>query len=248
MRKVIIIGATSGIGKGLAELYAAKGWSVGITGRRGHLLQEIQQSFPQQVITFCFDITAADNLQHIDELVQRLGGLDLFIYCSGIGEISVQPDWEIDEKVIATNVTACAKAVGHIFNYFVQLGRGQVAIISSIAALRGGSSAPSYNASKAFVSSYAESLNLQAISLGKDIVITDVKPGFVDTSMAKGGGKFWMMPVGKICMQIASAIEAKKRKVVVSKRWRLVAFLMKNLPDTIFIYITKRMAAKRQQL
>ena len=246
MKKVIIIGATSGIGKGLAIQYAANGWTVGITGRRSSLLDEIKQLFPDKIFTSCFDITAPHNVHQIDELIQKMGGINLFIYSAGIGELSTQPNWEIDEKVIATNVTAATKCCGHIFNYFVEKGSGQIAIISSIAAVRGGSSAPSYNASKAFVSSYAESLNLQAIALQKDIIITDVKPGFVNTSMAKGGGKFWVMPVDKICRQIYTAIQAKKRKVVVSKRWRLVTFLLAIMPDFLFIALTKRMASKRQ--
>ncbi len=247
MKKVIIIGASSGIGKGLAELYAANGWKVGITARRQPLLDELQQSYPQQIITSCFDITSPENVSKIDQLINEMDGVDLFIFCSGIGEISAQPDWDTDKKVIETNVVACTKSCGHVFNYFLQKGGGQIAIISSIAALRGGSSAPSYNASKAFVSSYAESLNLQAIALKKDIIITDVKPGFVNTEMAKGGGKFWVMPVDKICRQIYAAIAARRRKVVVSKRWKIVAMLLTYMPDFMFVYLTKRMAAKRRQ-
>lgn len=247
MKKVIIIGASSGIGKGLAWVYAANGYRVAITGRRNELLEEIRHSSPENILTSCFDVTSENSIDNIEALIDTLGGLDLFIFCAGVGEISTQPDWEIDRKVIETNVVACTRSCGFIFNWFVRKGSGQMAVISSIAALRGGSSAPSYNASKAFISSYAESLNLQAIALGKDIVVTDVKPGFVDTSMAKGGGKFWVMPVEKVCRQIYAAIQARRRKVVVSKRWRLVAFLMKNLPDVIFIYVTKRMAGGRQQ-
>ena len=247
MKKVIIIGASSGIGRGLAILYCTRGWQVGVTGRRKELLNSLQQQFSKNIFVRCFDITSLNNVQIVEELVDEMGGVDIFIFCAGIGEISLLPDWVIDEKVIATNVTACARCCGEMFKYFVNKGSGQIVIISSIAALRGGSSAPSYNASKAFVSNYAESLNLQAIVLQKDIVITDVKLGFVDTAMAKGDGKFWVAKVDKACEQIFRAIQQRRRKVVVSKRWRIVAFVLKLLPDFIFIFLIKRIAAKRQQ-
>ncbi|MCW3107477.1 MAG: short-chain dehydrogenase/reductase [Segetibacter sp.] len=243
---MIIIGATSGIGKGLALRFVKKGYKVGISGRRQLLLDELLQQFPGNIISSCFDITHANSLSQIDSLIKTLGGVDIFIFCAGIGELSTQPDWDIDEKIIATNVTACTRSCGHLFNYFVKKGSGQIVIISSIAAFRGGSSAPVYNASKAFVSSYAESLNLQAIMLHKDIIITDVKPGFVKTEMAKGGGKFWIMPVNKVCLQIYNAILKKKRTVVVTKRWYFVTFAMKFMPGFIFILLTKRFANKRQ--
>ena len=83
MKKVIIIGATSGIGKELALLYLKTGNKVGITGRREELLKEIQQQFPALVEIETFDVTGTDNIHHLESLISKLGGMDLFVYNSG---------------------------------------------------------------------------------------------------------------------------------------------------------------------
>jgi short-subunit dehydrogenase len=87
-RKVIIAGASSGIGKELAILYAASGWRVGITGRRGQLLEELKKQYPLQIETAVFDATGNDNILYLGLLIKKLGGMDLFIYNAGYGEIS----------------------------------------------------------------------------------------------------------------------------------------------------------------
>ena len=84
--KVIIIGATSGIGRELAILYARNNWLVGATGRRKELLQSLQAEFPENIITECFDVTEGENIESIKNLTQQLGGLNLLIYNSGYGE------------------------------------------------------------------------------------------------------------------------------------------------------------------
>lgn len=247
MKRILIIGASSGIGKALAVQYAAEGNIVGITGRREGLLREIKELNPSNILTSTFDVKDEHCLEKIDELIADMQGLDILVYSSGIGHLGTKPDWALDHDVLHTNAIACVKICGHIFNYFIDKPSGQIAIVSSIAALRGGGSAPAYNASKALVSSYAESLNMQAAILGKPIVVTDVKPGFVDTAMAKGEGKFWVMPVEKVARQIIKAINSKKRKVVVTKRWRLVAALMKYMPSSVFLFLTRKMAKRRMQ-
>src|SRR5687767_11703006 len=96
--KIIIIGATSGIGRKMAEIYAGRGDKVGITGRRKALLEEIQQQNLQQVEYECFDVTQSDNLKHLESLVAKLGGLDILVFSSGTGEPAKELSWEIDKK------------------------------------------------------------------------------------------------------------------------------------------------------
>ncbi|MGZ5191098.1 MAG: SDR family NAD(P)-dependent oxidoreductase, partial [Flavisolibacter sp.] len=126
------------------------------------------------------------------------------------------------------------EVVSFTFNYFVQQGHGQIAVSSSIAALRGNSWAPSYSASKAFMSNYAEGLNIKSRKLKKDIVITDIKSGFIATKMAKRNGRFWVAPTEKAVNQIIKGIEARKRVVYVTKRWWIIAQLMKIIPYSIY--------------
>ena len=234
MKKIIIVGATSGIGKELAMLYAGKNCLVGITGRREELLNALKQKFPENILTACFDVRSENPQQYIQQLINSLGGLDLLIYNAGYGDTSLNLDPQIEKTTTQTNVNGFVEIVAHVFNYFVQQGHGHIAVTSSVAALRGNSWAPSYSASKAYMSIYAEGLNLKAKKLKKNIVVTDIRPGFVDTKLAKGNGRFWVAPPLKAAKQIIKAIEKRKRVAYITKRWWLVAQIMKLLPFQIY--------------
>jgi NADP-dependent 3-hydroxy acid dehydrogenase YdfG len=149
-QRIIIIGATSGMGRKLAEYYVSRGNRVGITGRRIELLQEIKQQSPSEVEYACFDVTANENISNIESLVNKLGGLDLLIIGAGTGEPSEELNWTIDKRTVETNVNGFVEIANWGFNYFIKQGYGHLAAISSIAAIRGNRYAPAYNASKAF--------------------------------------------------------------------------------------------------
>ena len=232
--KIIIVGATSGIGRRMAELYAAKGYKVGITGRRNELLNEIQQQFPTLIETECFDVRGNENISKLQSLVNKLGGLDTLVYSSGIGEPSKELDWQLDKMTVDINVNGFIEISNWAFNYFVKQGHGRLATLSSIASHRGNSWAPAYSASKAFQSNYFEALAIKTKKMKKDIGIICVEPGFVDTKMAKGNKRFWVVPLEKAARQIIDGIEKKKQKVYVSKRWWLVARLMRLTPFWLY--------------
>ena len=229
-QKVIIIGATSGIGRRLAELYIEKGDRVGITGRRLALLEQIKQQSLQQVEYECFDVTKNANNIHLEKLVKALGGLDLLLISAGMGEPSTELSWAIDKETVDTNVNGFVEIANWAFTYFAKQGYGQLATLSSIAAIRGGSHAPAYNASKAFQSNYFEGLSIKARKISKNIHVTCIEPGFVDTKMSKSKKIFWLVPLNKAARQIVRGIEKKKRKVYISRRWWVIARLLKWAP------------------
>ena len=233
-QKIAIIGATSGIGRRMAELYAEKGHRVGISGRRPELLEEMKQQFPQQIEYECFDVTGKENITKLKALINKIGGLDILIISAGTGEPSKELSWKIDKTTVDTNVNGFVEIANWAFNYFAAQDHGQLVAISSVAAIRGGSWAPAYNASKAFQSNYFEGLSIKARKLRKDITITCIEPGFVDTKMAKADGIFWLVPLEKAARQIIRGIENKKRKVYISSRWWIIAKLMKYAPFWIY--------------
>lgn len=237
-KKVVIIGASSGIGKEMALLLAQQNNKVAITGRRKELLQQTQASYPQYIITAAFDVMGNDNIAHLRSLIQQLQGMDIFIYNAGYGHPTEELDWETEQITTATNVTGFVEMVNYAFSYFVQQGYGQIAVTSSIAALRGNSQTPAYSASKAYISTYAEGLNVKAQKLKKDITVTDVRPGYIATKMAKSGRIFWALSPQTAARRIVKAMEQKKRITYLSKRWWLIAQLIRVLP--YFIY--KRLA------
>ena len=234
MKKAIIIGGTSGIGRGLAEILIDNNWTVGITGRRTKLLKEIQEKSKNQILIQEHDITEINNSEEkMNLLFSQLKTVDLVIVSSGVSELNQELNWEIENKVIQTNVNGIAKVYEFVFSKFKKQGYGHLVGISSIASLRGNRYCPSYSASKAFQANYLEALRCIAKNEKLDIQITDVQPGFVDTPMAKGDGLFWVASVKKASNQIYSAIIRQKKKVHITKRWRLIVWIMKLSPSWI---------------
>lgn len=219
----------------MAEIYAKKGHKIGVTGRRLNLLQEIMQQFPHQTEYECFDVTESENLPRLQSLVNKLGGLDILVISAGWGKPSKKLDWEIDKTIVDTNVNGFIEIANWAFNYFITKEKGHLVTISSVAANRGSSHSPAYAASKSFQSTYFEGLSIKAKKMNKDIAITCIEPGFVNTKMAHGGDKmFWIVPLEKAAKQIMRAIEKKKRKAYISHRWWLIAKLMKWAPYWLY--------------
>jgi len=214
MKKAIIIGATSGIGRALAEKLVANNWTVGITGRRAALLEEIQAQAPTQILTLAHDVTEiATSDEKLTSLYNQLGTVDLVVVCSGFAAINHQLEWAIEHKTIDTNVTGICKAYQFAFTKFKAQGAGHLVGITSIAALRGNRYCPSYSAAKAFQANYLEALRGISKKRKLNITVTDIQPGFVDTPMAQGPGMFWVAPVQKAANQIYNGILKGKRKV-----------------------------------
>lgn len=234
MKKAIIIGATSGIGKSLAELLLQEGYAVGVTGRREELFQSIKTQEASRIIFKKMDVQDLSTLEPIcNELVRQMGGLDLLIISAGIGEENRNLNFDVENNVIKTNIQGFSCIADWAVRHFKEQGYGHLVNISSIAGIRGNGIAPSYNATKAYQINYLEGLRINVKEYGSSITITDVRPGFVDTPMAKGESLFWVAPVQKAAKQIFEAIRQKKQVVYLTKRWRLIAVLLRVIPFSI---------------
>ena len=234
MKKAIVIGATSGIGKSISEILILNGYAVGVTGRRLEILKSLKEKNTDKIFYCQTDVQELSSIETIcDNLVNQLGGLDLIIISAGIGDENKSLDFTIENNVIKTNVQGFACVADWAINHFKKQGQGHLVNISSIAGLMGNGEAPSYNATKAFQINYLEGLRLNADKSGSNINVTDVRPGYVNTDMAKGEGMFWMAPVGKAAQQIFTAIKRKKKVVYITNRWRIIGFLLKIMPYSI---------------
>ena len=234
MKKAIIVGATSGIGRALAKLLVENDYKVGITGRRTHLLAEIQNEKPDSYIIESFDISETQSISsHLTTLTQKLGGLDVLVISSGTGDLNDTLNFDIEKRTIDTNVSGFTAVADWTFNYFEQQKHGHLVAISSVAGLRGNRSAPSYAASKAYQINYLQGLKQIAQKIKGAVIVTDIRPGFVDTPMAQGN-VFWVASVDKAARQIYTAIKCKKKTAYVSKRWGIMALIMRLLPEWIY--------------
>jgi short-subunit dehydrogenase len=235
MKKAIIIGATSGIGKGLAKMLANNNYIVGITGRRTKLLEELKSEKPNSYFIKTFDVTDIKRItEKLEELKAEIGGLDLLIISSGTGDLNEKLDFNVEKRTIETNITGFTCIADWTFNYFENQKSGHLVAISSVGGLRGSRVAPAYNATKAYQINYLEGLRQKARKLNQHIYVTDIRPGFVDTDMAKGEGQFWVATVDKATRQIFEAIKQKKKIAYITKRWRLIAIMLKRIPRQIY--------------
>jgi len=232
---IIIIGATSGIGKALYEKYAKDGNRLGIIGRRTHLLDELLRQHPSNTYCATADITKQEEAtQAICFLRKELGSIDLAIVCSGTGNLNLSLDYEVERPTLNTNVIGWTFVVDTLYQIFEQQGYGHLVAITSVGGLRGEPMAPAYSATKAYQINYMEALRKKTFKTGSKITVTDVRPGLVDTAMAKGEGLFWVMPVEKVAKQICAAIRRKKSKVYVTRRWHVLGIINKNLPFALY--------------
>ena len=200
---IVIIGATSGIGKALFEKYAKENNRIGIIGRRAHLLDELFQKYPSKTIPAKADITNLEEIeQTINTLHKELERIDIAIVCSGIGDINTTLDYAVERPTIDTNVVGWTFVIDMLYLIFEQQDYGHLVAITSVGGLRGEPMAPAYNATKAYQINYMEALRKKTFKNGGHIVVTDIRPGLVDTAMAKGQGLFWVMPVEKVARQI----------------------------------------------
>ena len=235
MKKAIVIGASSGIGRGIAKMLADNGYIVGITGRRAELLEELKNEKPDSFIIKRFDVTDIKETEaKLEELAKELEKIDLLFLSSGAGDINGRLLFEIEKTTIDTNVTAFTFIAGWIFRFFEKQGFGHFAAVTSVAGIRGNYGCPSYNATKAYQINYLESLRQKAFRSKKPIIITDIRPGFVDTAMAKGEGLFWVAPLDKAVKQIYKALLSKKQVAYITKRWKMLGAVLKIIPDFIY--------------
>lgn len=232
-KNAIIFGATSGIGKELARLLVNDGYHVLITGRRLEKLEEIKASNPEQYIIKQSDITDIKACEKLfNEISDSFEKVDLIVANSGVGGPNYKLEWDIDLQTINTNVLGNTRVFQLAYNYFSNQGYGHLVGVTSIASIRGNRHVPAYFASKAFQASYLESLWMKSKRSKKNIHVTNIIPGFVETKMATGN-TFWKATLTKATKQIYTAIKRKKKKAYITKRWRLVALFLKFAPTKI---------------
>jgi short-subunit dehydrogenase len=235
IKRAIVIGASSGIGRALAVELSFCGYHVGVAARRTDLLAQLRNELSGPCAIKTIDVSQPDRaMPLLQELVEELGDVELFIVNAGIGFENAALKWEPERDTIEVNVLGFAAMVNVAAAHLEARGSGCLVGISSIAALRGIGGAPAYAASKAFVSNYLQGVGYRFTKLKLRVVVTDVQPGFVDTPMARGERLFWVASPQKAARQIVSAIRARKRHVYITRRWRLIAWLMRIIPDALY--------------
>lgn len=233
-KKILIIGGSSGFGRQLAISYASDGHKVGVIARRTSLLKELQVDFPGKIITRSGDIADTSIEKTITELTNELNKVDIIIVAASVIHFNNELHYKIEKDTIDINVTGYTNVLNIAWQYFKEQGYGQIVGITSIAAARGNKIAPAYHASKSFQSIYLESLRVKAKFEKSNIIVTELIPGYMETAMGKGDRMFWIASLEKATAQAKKAIEKKKTKAFITKRWWLVYHFQRVLPNFIY--------------
>lgn len=239
-KRVIIVGATSGIGYEVAKEYVRMGWQVGVSGRRQEVLEQFQATDPEQIKIQSLDVTREDAADKLLALIGQLGGMDLFLLSSGIGSQNPNLKPEVEINTARTNVEGFMRMVTTAFNYFKENGGGHLAVISSIAGTKGLGSAPAYSATKRFQNTYMDALAQLSRMQRLHITFTDIRPGFVETALLKDRNYPMLMQADRVATHIISAIERKKRVAVIDYRYAIMVFFWKLIPSCLW----ERMSVK----
>ena len=233
MKRAIVIGASSGIGKEVAKLLMKDGWTVGVAARRVDKLKELDAAAIEQI-----DVTKEDATQRLQSLISQLGGMDLFFYASGIGKQNRELKEDIELATMQTNGLGFTRMIGEAYRYFAEQGCGHIAAITSIAGTKGLGPAPSYSATKAMQNVYLQALEQQAKTRGLNIHFTDIRPGFVDTALLSGDFHYPMMlKPDKVAQEIVTAINRHQHIRVIDWKYRLLTALWRRIPKCLWRHI-----------
>lgn len=240
MKKAIIIGASSGIGREVAKLLIADGWTVGLAARREENLQQLKNEVSrdladgQRVETARIDVCSDEATRQLRDLLTLLGGIDLFFYAPGIGKVNRQLQADIEMATVETNVLGFTRMIGEAYRYFAQVGGGHIVAISSIAGTKGLGPAPAYSASKAMQATYLQALQQLANQQHLPILITDIRPGFVDTALLGNQHYPMMLRPEQVAKEIMSAIRHKNHVRIIDWKYRLLTPLWRCVPKWLW--------------
>ena len=233
-RRAVILGASSGIGRALALELAGRGWSVAVAARRLDRLDALVAAHPGIVERFALDADAPETAASTLNAYLDAASSDAVVISAGIGHLNDRLDMAPDLATVATNVAGFTALAATAARHFEAAADGRPRLLvglSSVAGLAGSARGTSYAASKAYQSTYLQGLRLRW--RGRPIQALDVRPGFVDTAMAKGDGLFWVAAPEVAARQIADAMERRSAVAYVTRRWRAVAWLMRALPERV---------------
>lgn len=243
MKKLIVVGASSGMGMRIATDFARLGWRVGIAARREDRLREIRNLYPDRIEYMAIDVTADDAVERFNNLIELTGGMDYMLYAAGCGWQNPELDTARDRSTLEVNVVGFTRIINAAYTYFRDTANrrpGHIAAITSVAGTKGIGISATYSASKRYQWTYLQALDQLAHIQHVNVGITDIRPGFVDTDLLRksGAGNLPMvMSLNYAAPRIEKAILLGKRVATVDSRWAVITALWRLIPSSAWRHL-----------
>lgn len=238
-QRALVIGASSGIGRALAEELGRRGAVVALVARRGDELERVAQVIgPEQAHVYPHDVREFDVVPTLfQQITHDLGGLDLVIYAAGILPQSKHDEYNtaLDMDVLATNLLGAVAWLNEAAARFTRTRQGTIIGIGSVAGDRGRRANPVYGASKAALATYLESLRNRLTVRGVSVIT--IKPGYVATDMLRGARTPRFLPVippVRAAREILAAAAARRQVAYVPPVWGRIMRVVRAIPSGIF--------------
>ena len=181
-KKIWITGASSGIGKALAEKFALEGWKVAVSARRKEILDEMANN--KNVFSYPLDVTNQNQINNIfSKIIDEFGDLDLCVFSSGTYDPKLEQEINITQNkfVMETNFFGVLYCIKSVESYFKDKKDGHISVVSSVAAYRGLPNSSGYGPSKAALTNLTESLYFDFKK--HNVRISLISPGFIKTPL-----------------------------------------------------------------
>lgn len=238
MKKVVIMGASSGIGLKVAEAFASRGVKVGVAARKTEALKELKSKYPGMVEYEAIDVNTPQAPERLGNLIEALGGMDIYFHVAGIGyeNLSLDPQREVD--IIQTNAGGLARMCSTAYRYFRDnnVKGARIAAVTSVAGTKGVGRLSAYSASKKCAQTYLVALEQLAHIEKADISFIDIRPGWVRTPLLYNGVKYPLeMNLDDVVPQIIRAIVKRDRVRVIDARWNALVGLWRTIPNALWV-------------
>ncbi len=248
-KSAIVIGASAGMGKEVAKRLSQEGYELGLVARREPLLKALQAELAGPSYIVQIDIAHPDARKQLMELITQMKRVDLVVIsvsayldnrnATATNENDFHPAraWEQKEKYIDVDAKGFIAMADVALEHFSKNNHGHLVGISSTSGLRGHSYNPEYCAAKACISTYMEGMRNYMAQNNINVQITDVIPGFVaveHSPLGQDPTAFWEITVQEAGNAIMDGIKAQKKVIYVPPKIRLVAWLLKWLPDCVY--------------
>ena len=181
-KKIWVTGASSGIGRAVAEKFAKEGWKVAVSARREEILNEMSKN--ENIFSFPLDVTNFDNCRDtFDKILKQFGNIDICFLCSGTYDPKKEQEINIEQNKFVMNVNyfGTLNCVKSVEEYFKKEKKGHISIVSSIAGYRGLPNSSGYGPSKAALTNFAESIYFDFKK--HNVKVSVVSPGFIKTPL-----------------------------------------------------------------